>query len=334
MIRVVKPVCLSFARRAGVVLVLVLGWVGPVEAAAVALNLRVNGDAADDRFFPSPSRLVECLPACATQASRDDAQPASIVTGAIEGHQNFGNASMRVDVHGRARIGDLGLSVSTFAGADARRARGTVFALTEASWRDVITLTTADVPLGERITIEASMNLFGVLDAIATGEGKAAAVLQIFDLGAPSLLPSVHGGSTFGQQTYDLARNTFIDKPVDTVVHLRMSLFNGLPTAIGYRLSLSADSLSFDTFNSVNSATPGSAEVDAIAIDSLHWGGIQRVADRFGNTVDSFSVASESGFDFSRAFSTDGGPSGVPEPASMALVLAAWAASRSLGRRR
>ena len=76
------------------------------------------------------------------------------------------------------------------------------------------------------------------------------------------------------------------------------------------------------------------AEVDAIAIDSLHWGGIQSVNDRFGNRVGSFSVASESGFDFSRAFSTDGGPSGVPEPASMALVLAAWAAGRSLGRRR
>lgn len=318
-------------RAAGAFGLCLLCLSGAAGAATVSLTARVTGDAADDDFFPAVSRNVECLPACSTQASRSDAVPASVVTTAIEGHQAQGDSSMRIDVHGRARIGDLGLSLSGFSGAGARSSRATVVGLARSSWRDLITITTAAVPLGERITMEATMNLFGVLDAIASGEGRASAVLQILDLGGPSLLPSTHGGSIFGMQVYDLAHHSFIDRPVDDVVHVSLSLFNGLPMAIGYALDLTIDGTSYDTSNSVNGASPGSASIDAIAIDSLHWGGIQRVTDRFGNAIAGFSVASESGFDFTRAFTTtDSDGNGVPEPASTALLLAALAALRGV----
>lgn len=331
MISVFKTSMLACACSAS--LVLGIGLPGTAQAAAVVLDLRITGDAADDDFFPHANRGVECLPSCSKRATRDDAQPPSIVTGELEGHQAWGDSSMHVEVSGRARIGDLGLSVNGFAGAATRNSRATANAFTSASWRDVITISTNALPFGERITMEATMSLFAVLDAIASGDGNAGVVLTISDLGGPSLVPSPYGGGLFGMQVYDLAHDFFVDRPTVDVVKVRMSLFNGRPMAIGYQMDLGGSGSSDNGHSGPNQALPGAMTMAGIAINSLHWGGIQRVSDSLGNAVDNFSVSSESGFDFTRPF-TDTDSNGMPEPATAALLLAALAASRGVRRRR
>jgi len=299
------------------VLCLFLSSVGPASAAAIRLIAGIDSTtgAFDNDFFPQVGQRVECLPSCNSQASRSDAVAASILTATLSGHQNYGDASMFIDVSGRARVGDLGLSVRGYAGGGTPNSWANAQGGGTASWLDVITLTTDAVPLGEQIIMEASLNIFGVLNAMATGQGRASAVLTISDLGTPSLL----NGSMLAMNIFDLANGTFLDQPVGDALKVKMTLTNGARVPIGYTMSLGAGGES-DGDTTVSGASPGSMNVDAIAIDSLHWGGIQRVTDRFGNAVGSFTVASDSGFDFSRPFA-----SSVPEPSALALALAALA---------
>jgi hypothetical protein len=289
--------------------------VGPAAAAAIRLAATIDSGtgAFDEDFFPQVGQRVECLPSCASQSSRSDAVAASIVTTILSGHQNYGDASMFIDVSGRARVGDLGLSIRGYAGGGATNSWANAEGSATASWLDVITLTTDAVPLGEQIIMEASLNIFGILNAIASGQGRAGAVLTIADLGAPSLL----NGSMLAMDIFDLANGTFLKQPVGDVLKVKMTLTNGARVPIGYTMSLGAGGAS-DGDSTVSGAAPGSMNVDAIAIDSLHWGGIQRVTDRFGNAVGPFTVASDSGFDFSRPFANS-----VPEPSGLALMLAA-----------
>lgn len=312
---------------AGLLFGLVLAPVRPASAAALSLSATIvsTGGAFDNDFFPQVGQRVECQPTCATQESRNDAVPASILSTVLNGHQNFGDASMFIDVSGRARVGDLGLSVSGYAGGAAARSWAIAEGSAQASWRDVITITTNAVPIGEQIVLEATLNLFGILDAIAAGEGSAAATLTIQDLGAPSL----SGGGFLGMTIYDLARSTFVDIPVVDFLPVRMTLTNGARTPIGYLMSLGASALSDGDERGPASAVPGSANVSGIAIDSLHWGGIQRITDRSGNALGSFSVSSDSGFDFARPFANS-----VAEPSAMALMLAALGAGFASRRRR
>jgi hypothetical protein len=295
---------------------LFLAQVGPSGAAVIRLDTDiVSSGAFDYSFFPDVGRNVECSPSCFTRSSRTDAVAASILTATVNGHQNFGAASMFIDISGRARVGDLGLSASGFAGASTRGSWAAANGGGTASWVDVITITTGAVPLGERIFMEASMNLFGILDAIASGQGRAGAVLTITDLATPSLV----GGGALARVEYDLFRGIFIDQPVDDVLPVRLTLTNGARVPFGYAMSLGIGGSSDEASSGGGFGTlPGSMNADAIAINSLHWGGIQRVTDRFGNAIGSFTVESDSGFDFSLPFA-----SSVPEPSRSALMLAA-----------
>lgn len=314
---------------AALLLGLTLAPVKPAAAAGVSLTTSIisTGGAFDNAFFPQVGQRVVCEPACNTQENRNDATSATTLTAttltaAISGHQSFGNASMLIDVGGRARVGDLGLRISGFAGGAVPRSWAIAEGSAQASWRDVITVTSNAVPLGEQIVLEAMLNLSGFLDAIATGEGSASATLTIQDLGAQSLA----GGGFLAQRLVDLARGNFLDTPIVDLLAVRMTLTNGARTPIGYLMSLGASSLS-DGDSTVSDAVLGSATVSAIAIDSLHWGGIQRITDRFGNAV-GYTVASDSGFDFARPFANS-----VPEPSTLALMLTALGAGFARRRR-
>lgn len=315
----------TFVGRGLLVLGCLVAPVGPACAAAIRLGATIDSTAGafDNDFFPQVGQRVECLPSCASQSSRSDALAASILTTTLSGHQNFGDASMYIDVSGRARVGDLGLSIRAYAGAGAPGAWANAEGSATASWLDVITVTTDAVPLGEQIIMEASLNVFGILNAVATGQGRAGATLTISDLGAPSLL----NGSMLAMNIFDLAHGTFLDQPVGDLLQVRMTLTNGARVPIGYSMSLGVGGAS-DGDSSVSDAAPGSMNADAIAIDSLHWGGIRRVTDRFGNTLGSVTVASDSGFDFSRSSAN-----GIPEPSGLVLMLAtlagwSWASAR------
>jgi hypothetical protein len=312
------------------VLGLFLAQVGPSGAATIRLSAAIEPTtgAFDYDFFPQVGLRVECSPSCFSQSSRTNAVAASILSTTLGGRQNFGDASMFVDMSGRARVGDLGLSVSSFAGAGATRSWASAQGGMEASWLDVITITTNAVPLGEQIFLEASLNLAGTLGTLASGQGRASAAVFVSDLGAASLLPSPYGGALWGRSEVDLALGTSIHQPLVGVLPVRMTLTNGARVPLGYLMSLGASGMS-DADSDVISASPGSMNADAIAINSLHWGGIQRVTDRFGNALGHFTVESDSGFDFSQPFA-----SSVPEPSKMALMLAALLAWWGIRRRR
>jgi hypothetical protein len=315
---------MTIIRCGLLVLGLFLAHVGLTGAAVIRLNNNIdsNTGAFDDDFFPQTGLLVQCSPSCFSQSAQLDAVAASILTTTLHGQQNFGDASMRVDVSGRARVGDLGLSASGFAGGGATNSWANAGGGGQASWVDVITITTDAVPLGDQIFMEASMNLSGSLGAIASGRGRASVTLTITDLATPSLL----GGGVLASKVFDLAHGIFTETPLVDVVRVRLTLTNGGRMPFGYLMSLGAGGTSDDA-SPVNGALPGTMNVDGLVINSLHWGGIQRVTDRFGNPIGTFSTVSDSGFNFALPFA-----SSVPEPTGMVLMLAGllacWAASR------
>jgi hypothetical protein len=144
-----------------------------------------------------------------------------------------------------------------------------------------------------------------------------------------------YGGSTFGFFDSVIARDhadTTNGPTVDGVL-FSMDVVIGQPTAVNFTMTETADSILFDD--------TGGAQLLATLFYTyaLDWGDTTHVTllDRAGNdtgrTPGGLSIASDTGFSFLDG--TTPGPTGVPEPAAWALMIAGFGlAGGSLRRTR
>ena len=106
----------------------------------------------------------------------------------------------------------------------------------------------------------------------------------------------------------NLAHAPQVKNAPPAVIPTLFAMRNGEPYTIDYSMSIN---LRASVFSWALSAGGVQVAFDGDFIDTLKWGGITGVTDELGRPIDSWTITSASGFDYTHA---------VPEPSALALL--------------
>lgn len=118
-----------------------------------------------------------------------------------------------------------------------------------------------------------------------------------------------------------------LDLPA-SVIELRIPIVFGYATLISMQAQAFAQASLFTDWGGSGVTADGAVDFS----HTIRWGGITGVFTNDDQRIDDFTVASDSGFDFARAYPTAGGA--VPEPATWGLMIAGFALTGAALRRR
>lgn len=307
----------SWALRLGLPFI----FVNPAQAASVGTDSAV---VYDEGVFSGSTTILGVPVNGAGSSSSTAGYSSSIVPG------------LAASGHGEALFGALhatAFSAAAHAGAAqiTTQARGQGGAF----WLDQVTISSAT--LTGSAFARATFSLSGGLSSLSepggsTGNSTIAATVQI------------NGGTVFsttGQVvsqngdivTNDLRRGQSVNGilDIDPVSSLTGDFVFDIPFEFGTAFQM------FATLTTFTQALAGTAGLEASAASnfgsSAHWGGISEVHLADGTVLTGYSISSDSGFDYSNAYSSDPGPVAVPVPATLWLLGSGLLALIGLGRR-
>jgi hypothetical protein len=229
-------------------------------------------------------------------------------------------ASGAVDIVGAAGV--TGSNGATYAGSGvvhvefgtiklSGETAGSANTVARGIFRDGVIFNSPGIAAGTVGTMTYTVHVLGRL-AVDNSVNAAAAGWRLnadfdggaFDIGKSATLFNnafTNGGGFFGD-------------PIDTY-SATVNFRYGFSSPLYVELEGSAES----RYRTQNFTVSNSAFFDLA--NSLYWGGITNVFAN-GNAVNAFSVTSESGTDWAKSFLPINPPNGVPEPGSLALLLA------------
>ena len=241
-----------------------------------------------------------------------------------------------------AKAGELRLYISGIAQAQGYRNQASVSVRASAAYYDTLSLLGVEQIIdGTELFVEASLKLSGAMtvsaagiltekytpyDDYRTGGGQVSLFINGDVLGS-----SPYGGGLYGKESKFYINNNnnahyvlVEHKPYPETIDIFFTIIAGTPYDLTLKLELTGNAVASDQYLA---GAPGGASGSFIADVSrtLKWGGISNIsrADT-GETLTGWSIASASGFDYSK-------PAAVPEPST--VLLAATAALLLVRRR-
>ena len=277
----------------------------------------VNGQVFDDGF--TSMTLADVHKPIFLTGTSSALKGFAYVTGELQASAGIGNLHASVDLDLYASNEIAGFAPEGIAGADVGEANVT------ASWRDSATITVPGLPQGFPLLVPAGINVDGFVNAAFSAPvtnccGSGLLTVQVRSIDG-TLSESGLSRHSVPAEVGDR------DEVLADGFHYALLHFeNGVPHDIGFTLEVLASGHA----NRNHQLSPGPVEGSLLALyrNSVTWGGISGVMNaETGDPVENWTIASESGFDYSR-------PYGVPEPASLLLIGLALCCSIGLQARR
>jgi hypothetical protein len=196
----------------------------------------------------------------------------------------------------------------------------------EASWNDSVTISAPDQADGASITLHASLSFHGTFTANAAANPPQLQPVQpctsdgicfhqsMSGAGAQVAISGAAGFSGVSVRGLEQADGTGIDNrvelpdtiPFDIVTHVGSTIDVRVDLTVSGDVSAKGGELIGDSSSGFFEANFG---------ETLFWGGISSVTDDSGAPIANWSIASDSGFDYSKPFVE------VPEPSVFLLVV-------------
>jgi hypothetical protein len=322
---------MRFACLCFVVAFAVLGLSNSALGIILSAGGRISGFAVDNRLFPDESRRMTCsVVACEASLSNPGMFPNEVLDFALDGEVSWGGAIATAHVNAHAAAGDLGINIVGGAVAPDRAIAEMNATTIEASWKDVVVFSTPRLAFTDTVRVHSFLSLDGELIGNVSSEAKGSVQLLLTDISSfPALPPppNLPADQFWGSFHESPSEDIHTSEEIPGAIRMVNVFRNGVGADLGYQMILSGRARSdADAFSSFQGQA-GSAIIVANVSGSLHWGGIEKVTDEFGNLIDDWTITSESGFDYSKPF-------GVPEPSSMLLLATALCARLALSWRR
>lgn len=247
---------------------------------------------------------------------------------------------------GYANIGALGLAATYSGQAETQPLFATVAQGTgnlTVGFQDRVTFSSPQVAAGFPMVINAKLRLNGSMNMQAgraeikvSGDGTGAnnaTTAWVFNCGEDA----GYSCTTFNAATGGLIRY-LVTEPVvqfNQDIPIRLLVNPGQPIDLAYALSMKTSGLAakpacvtFGGLCTVYQQANFSGLIDFS--HTLSWGGISSVTDFYGAPISSYSLISQSGFDYRQAYTA----TPVPEPHTYGLLLAGLAVVSRVARRR